>query len=669
MTEVNPPDWLTDYVRRGLQLVFYPARQKGPTGQEASGWTSRVYNPKDYRPGDNVGVKLGTEVKPGHYLVDVDFDWPSGLVLAKRLLPATGFGFGRSGRITHAFYTVSQPVPSKQFIDISGRVLVELRCRKIDNTIGLQTMVPPSTHPSGEVLELRIGNEITHNDDLPRALLLYAIGCCFLFHLGERGFKHDMRMAFAGFLLQAGLTEEEVVNLGEALAEATGNTVSDVATTIRSTVQRLKQGDKIQGKGSLVQILGKDDGPKILRRIKDWLGGGDFIANDKDQIIANHQENIRRALAKLDAELSYDQFSERNMVRWNDYHGALNDQVRNRLWLEIDSQFHFRPSPDFFDVVLQDTCSQNPYHPVLAYLDSLVWDEKPRLDTWLVDCAGAADSDYVRAVSSLVLIAAVRRVRQPGCKFDELLVLETLTQGMLKSTALRSLCPNPNWFSDDLPLNVDAKQIIERTAGKWIIEAAELSGMHRSQVEHLKSMLSRQVDGPVRLAYARMAVERARQFIGIGTTNSQMYLKDHTGNRRFWPVRLTRFDVQRLISIRDQLWAEAAAREKAGESIRLDPKLYEAAELQQSRRKIEDSWENILGAIFDPDKEHRLTTPEVFERLGIPPANQDPNSIERLNSVMQSLGFRRIAVRDRFKVVRKGWGRDPLQGGLKEEEV
>lgn len=661
----QPPSWLADYIKRGFQLVFYPPRQKGPTGKDAIGWVTKEYKPSDYQDGDNVGVKLGTEVEPGRYLIDIDFDWAGGFYLAKRLLPPAGFGFGRSGKITHAFFTVPQPVPSRAYADISGRTLVELRCRKVDGSVGLQTMLPPSIHPTGDVLEIKGNGPITHEPNAPRALLLYAIGCILLFHISDRGFVHAMRLGFAGFLLQIGLEVEEVIAIGEALAEATANSVADVSTVVRSTHGSMRAGNKVQGKTALIQYLG-EDGKKICARIKEWMGGGDFIVNDKDQIVANHQENIRRAFKKLDVQLYYDSFIRREMIRWEEYSGPIEDEVRDRLWLEIDSQFHFRPEATFFDVVLKDTSRRDKVHPVLDYLDGLVWDGVPRIDEWLIKYGGAADSAYTRAVSRLPLIAAVRRVRNPGSEFHEMLILES-PQGTLKSSAIRALCPKLDWFSDDLPLNVDAKETIERTTGKWLIEAAELAGMHRSQVEHLKSFLSRPSDGPARLAYARMPVERPRQFILIGTTNSHAYLKDTTGNRRYWPVRVDRFNIMGLSAVRDQLWAEAAAREKKGEPSRLDPQLYADADIQQQRRKIEDSWEAVLSSVFDPDKELRLTTPEVFERLGIPPSQQDPKQMERLSAVMQSLGFRRVSVRDRFKVVRKGWGRDPIQGTFKTE--
>jgi len=132
-----------------------------------------------------------------------------------------------------------------------------------------------------------------------------------------------------------------------------------------------------------------------------------------------------------------------------------------------------------------------------------------------VKLAGADDTEYVRTVSGIGLIAAVRRVRQPGVKFDELLVLEG-RQGIEKSNGVRGLCPNPDWFSDALPLNATPKEVIEQTAGKWLGEVAELSGISGAKVEQLKAMLSRQVDS-ARMAYGHHRVDRPRQWVAFGT--------------------------------------------------------------------------------------------------------------------------------------------------------
>ena len=123
----------------------------------------------------------------------------------------------------------------------------------------------------------------------------------------------------------------------------------------------------------------------------------------------------------------------------------------NRLWLTIEEKFKFRPAKDFFWTVVFDEAYRNSFHPVREYLDELRWDGMTRIDSWLIDYANAEDTDYVRAVGALLLVAAVRRIRSPGCKFDEMPVLQSV-QGFDKSTALSILAVKPEWFSDDLPL-------------------------------------------------------------------------------------------------------------------------------------------------------------------------------------------------------------------------
>jgi predicted P-loop ATPase len=274
-------------------------------------------------------------------------------------------------------------------------------------------------------------------------------------------------------------------------------------------------------------------------------------------------------------------------------------------------------------------------------------------------------------VSRLPLLAAVRRVmaHPTPIKFDEMLVLES-PQGKGKSTALSLLCPFEAWFTDDLPLNVDSKQVIERTSGKWIIEAAELAGGRKADVEHVKSFLSRRVDGPVRLAYERLSAEVARQFVIIGTTNSHAYLKDMV-NRRFWPVRVDiTWDLEGLARDRDQLWAEAFTRERNGEPIRLDPRLYRLAEVQQERRRVQDPWEEDITARYlqsKPQLPIRLTWADIWETLGIETAHRTPELLGRASHVLQLLGFRRLRVRPKktAEVPRPlpvmGWGWDPTE--------
>jgi predicted P-loop ATPase len=376
---------------------------------------------------------------------------------------------------------------------------------------------------------------------------------------------------------------------------------------------------------------------------------------NKGKIVGKNQRNIRRAMAALGIKVSYDQFNDASFIEGLPGHHVIDDAAIEKLWLLIDERFHILPAKDFFLAVVQEAARRNTFHPVVNYLDSLKWDGVNRLDTWLIDYGGAEDSDYVRAVGTIVLVAAVRRVKKPGCKFDEMLILES-EQGRNKSTMLATLAYRPEWFTDDLPLNAPGKVVIEQTRGKWLVEASELSGLRKGDVEHLKALLSRQVD-QARMAYGRLETRRPRQCIFVGTTNAEFYLRDITGNRRFWPIKVGDFRIEKLESDRDQLWAEAVAREKAGESIRLDPSLWKDAAEQQEMRAVNEPWLELLSGVFqlkmvgnDPDDPINIITGKILNEdvwtiVGLASQHRTQQYNERLGSVMKALGFERKKVR------------------------
>lgn len=368
----------------------------------------------------------------------------------------------------------------------------------------------------------------------------------------------------------------------------------------------------------------------------------DFLRNKDDKILPT-QGNIRLAMQEVGVDVSYDTFQDRLLIGGLDGYGPLlDDRAMVRLRLLIDEKYRFLPAKEFFYDVVADTARHNDFHPVRDYLDGLHWDGVARIDRWLVAYGGATESDYVRAVGTLLLVAAVRRIRQPGVKFDEMPVLEG-EQGTNKSSALAALAVNDEWFSDDLPLTADGKRVIEALAGRWIVEAAELKGMRKGEVEHLKAFLSRQIDR-ARMSYDRLVTEVPRQCVLVGTTNSAQYLRDGTGNRRFWPVRIGRFDLASLRRDRDQLWAEAVVREAKGASIRLDPALWSAAASEQQQRAVEDPYVLVL-ADFLRMKEGKIRASDVWNVLDIPAGQRTQEHNARLGEAMRALGWERKKLR------------------------
>lgn len=414
--------------------------------------------------------------------------------------------------------------------------------------------------------------------------------------------------------------------------------------------ERLRRGWKAAGVTRLAELDKATDDwiRQALQHQKNQRhDNGDGFVRTEAGVITHTRENIETALRKLHLALRFDTFRGQHTVEGlAEYGPALDDAAVRRLWFLLDEEFSFKPDRHYFEEAIYDISNlpENRVHPVRSELDwcQACWDGEPRLDTWLVDYAGAEDSPYTRAVSALVLIAAVRRVRKPGVKFDEMLVLESGEQGLGKSSLIAALAIKEEWFTDSVNLAADDKQMIERTAGHWIIEVPELQGMRKGEVERIRSQLSRGTDR-ARMAYARLPTETPRQFVIIGSTNgdsSKPYLADVAGNRRFWPVEVDRCDVAGFIAAREQIWGEAAAREAAGESIRLPERLWKAAGLEQAARAIGNPFTDVLGPLLD-GLEGVLRADDAWRLVKIPVERRAPHA-GMLGGAMKDLGWTRI---------------------------
>ena len=226
--------------------------------------------------------------------------------------------------------------------------------------------------------------------------------------------------------------------------------------------------------------------------------------------------------------------------------------------------------------------------------DAKKWDGKRRIDTLVIDYLGCEDTPLNRAIGWLMLIASVHRARSPGCKFDQICVLEG-PEGINKSKVIRVLAGDEN-FSDQSVLNVSDREAQEQLEGIWLHESADLTGLKKAEAEKVKAFASRQRDR-ARPAYGRVREDRPRRCTQWATTNDVAYLASQTGNRRFWPLPVSSIDVEALRRDRDQLWGEAATLEAKGASIMLDPALWLAAADEQEKRRIRDTWEDVIENI------------------------------------------------------------------------
>lgn len=351
--------------------------------------------------------------------------------------------------------------------------------------------------------------------------------------------------------------------------------------------------------------------------------------------------NYKVAVQELGVTIRKDTFNDCVMIgEMGRFDGPLTDAAVTRMRLMIEDKFSFQIAKDPMYDIVGDYAEDHRFHPVGDYLDGLEWDGKARLDTWMTRYMGVDQNDYTKAISALVMVAAVRRIRRPGCKFDEMVVLEG-DQGTGKSSALRTLAVNADWFADELPLGGDGKQVMEAIGGKWIIEAAELAGMGKRSSEQLKAMLSRSFDKG-RAAYGRISEQRDRQCVFFATHNpdkgANQYLMDQTGNRRFWPVECGKIDLEALKRDRDQLWAEASFREARGDNIRLDPSLYHLAAGEQNKRKVDNPMEAVFEALMT-GKTGRIPIGMMYEPLSVNTANHQ--QVTMMGRAAKALGWER----------------------------
>lgn len=277
--------------------------------------------------------------------------------------------------------------------------------------------------------------------------------------------------------------------------------------------------------------------------------------------------------------------------QWTD-----TDDANLRLYVE--REYGVTGKDKIFDAV-NVVAGENSFHPVREYLDSCTWDGVPRVETLLVDYLGAEDTPYTRAVTRKTLVAAVSRIYHPGCKFDYMLTIRG-RQGLGKSALIAKL--GGKWFSDTFS-TIQGKEAYEQVMGVWIMEVGELAGMRKAEAETIKLYISKQTDR-FRPAYGRRMQEFPRQCIFIGTTNENQFLRDTTGNRRFWVVDTPNeptHDMWEELTppVIRMIWAEAVEMFKNGEELYLPRELEKTAREVQSLYEEENPKAGLVSAYLD----------------------------------------------------------------------
>ena len=334
------------------------------------------------------------------------------------------------------------------------------------------------------------------------------------------------------------------------------------------------------------------------------------------------------------------------MGRWG---GLASDDsiawLRKLVW----DRFRFDPGKEHMRDAVHQLALENAFDPVLDYINEQQekWDNKARIDRLAVTYFGCLDTELNRMIGRTAMIAAVRRVRDPGAKFDQIIVLEG-EEGTNKSTAIEVLAGTEN-FSDQSILGLNDRQQQEALQGRWLYEIADLKGINHAEVEAVKAFASRREDR-ARPAYGHYLVNQKRRTILFATTNDKNYLKGDTGNRRWWPLPCGRIKINLLRRDRDQLWAEAAELEAQGESLTLPQHLWGDAKREQDERLENHPWMERLREVegfkhrstaFPGRIEERVSSKYLLDEvILIEPGRQRAVDGKIVRGLMQRLGWK-----------------------------
>lgn len=342
-----------------------------------------------------------------------------------------------------------------------------------------------------------------------------------------------------------------------------------------------------------------------------------------------------------------------------------------RVWMSY--QYSFTPSHVDIADALNVVARRNTFHPVREYLESLKWDGEARISKWLKKAFESTDNErYLEAVGPKVLVAAVARVMRPGCKMDNVMILEG-EQGKGKSTVISILFGE---FFTDAPLPIGDKDAYQVIQGKWGFEIAELDSFNKADVTALKHFFSQQIDR-FRPSYGRTAQDHPRQTIFFGTTNQDSYLRDYTGNRRFWPVYCKVVKKEWVRQHRDQLWAEALHYYRQGfqwwisQETEEDERDHDVVKDAQDARLQRDPWEDVLLGYLGTVTAAYLTTYQILnEGLGFDAAHIQQIHMNRLGPIMRQLGWKstrkRVDDGGGKKVQQRVWVRNATDEEWKE---
>lgn len=641
-------DAAIEYASKGMAV--FPLKVRGKEPMTAHGVKNATTNFNTIEkwwtkyPNANIGIACG-EVSGGLLVVDLD-EKENGVSGSDSLhnwerengsLPETVRSItGKGG--AHLLFRIDHPEKNKVNL-LEG---VDIRS---DNGY---IVAPPSIHPNGTRYEWEYDPE---EYDIARAdetvLKLLSVGKKVepdKFTVPDKipdGKRNDTIYKMACSLQAKGLTDSSI--LAACMAE---NTAKCNPPLEADEVLKIVESALRHDKGLTVPVIHQTNVELIYDTDKD--------GNPK---IRQCAENVARVILNdpaLAHKIKEDTFGHRliylGQLDWRrrgDTFGEWVDKDDSALRSYLHMKYKLRNKGDYEDG-FNMALFENSYDPLKGYLDALEWDGVPRIDECLHYFLGVEKTEYNLTVFRLFLQGAVRRAYEPGCKFDNMVVLVG-GQGDGKSTLFKFLACNEDWYSDNFNFrDTKNKATVEYMSGKWILEMGEMEVMKKDAVtsNELKAFISSQADD-YRAPYDKRPQHRPRQCIFCGTSNDKNFLKDRTGNRRYWPIdchateetkdRIFNYELSRPYL--KQVMAEAVAYYKAHpkEDLRLARTIELMAERAQDEHLEEDVWVQIIDDYLETELDNRVNAAYLYDKaLGKNPSDMRKGEAARILTIMRN---------------------------------
>lgn len=395
-----------------------------------------------------------------------------------------------------------------------------------------------------------------------------------------------------------GLRDEDVKTNGTRADRYPSYLAMEELALKDTEVKRTLAAEKLQSAGEDFAGIAEEEKNDWLEKLESDRKGNYLPTIENARLIIENDPNLKGCFA-------IDAFSDKKLLKrmppWRrpgDENSFFIDSdeanLRNYLAREpwgIESR---QKVEDALAIVMAD----HAFHPVREYFNSLIWDGRPRLDTLFIDYLGTDDTELNRMITRLMFVAAAYRIFEPGTKFDQITVLVG-TQGCGKSTIVEKMCIKPEWFTNSMPSPDDPIKAAAHLRGKLFVEVGELAGFKKAENEAIKNFLSKTADD-FRPAFGKNELHRPRQCVFFGTTNEESFLRDATGNRRYWPVKVAenapKYNVWEDLTrdVVGQIWAEALSWYRKRHRLLLPKEL--EAELNSIREAYNevDEWQGII---------------------------------------------------------------------------